>query len=176
MCAFSLAWPNANNLAEGAFVRYNSCMEATPYISKNIAETHAYAENFLRTLVPNTGGATVVCLSGDLGAGKTAFAKELGGLLGIKKEEITSPTFVIEKIYSITHPHFTHFIHIDAYRLLKGSELLSLGWNEIIADTSNLICIEWPERVEEIIPQFAITLSLKFIDENTREFQMTKNA
>lgn len=147
-------------------------MEATHFISKSTAETHTFAENFLRDLVPNKDGATVLCLSGDLGAGKTAFAKELGSLLGINKDEITSPTFVIEKIYKITHPHFTHFIHIDAYRLEKGSELLSLGWEEIIADTNNLICIEWPEKVKEIIPQSAITLSLKFIDENTREITL----
>lgn len=172
MCAFSLAWRNINNLAEESFVRYNSRMEATPFLSKSIADTHAFAERFLCNLSPNKMGATVVCLSGDLGAGKTAFAKEIGALLGLSKDDITSPTFVIEKIYKITNPHFTHFIHIDAYRLEKEGELLTIGWEKIISDSKNLICIEWPEKVAGIIPQSAITLSLKFIDENTREIRI----
>lgn len=114
-------------------------------------------------------GATVVTLSGDLGAGKTAFTKEFGNLLGIPHDQITSPTFVIMKIFEIHNSKFEHLIHIDAYRLENEQELVSLGWKDIIEDPKNLILIEWPEMVKGLIPEGAHKLSLKFVDETTRE-------
>jgi len=60
-------------------------------------------------------------------------------------------------------------IHIDAYRLEKDEELLHLGWQEIISEPENFILIEWPENVAGIIPENAKRISLKFVDENTRE-------
>ena len=68
------------------------------HVSRNLKETREIAENFLKLLSPSEE-ATVVALQGDLGAGKTAFARAVGEILGIK-EGIRSPTFVIEKIYA----------------------------------------------------------------------------
>ena len=118
--------------------------------------------------------ATVVGLYGDLGSGKTAFTQAVAKVLGIKTT-VTSPTFVIEKIYKINYKQstgFTHFIHIDAYRLGKSDELVRLGWNEIITDPSNLIFIEWPERVVDSMPIDHIKLKFTFIDETTREIEV----
>jgi len=139
-----------------------------PSLSKSLSDTRAIAKTFLASLKPSEH-ATVVALSGDLGAGKTAFTKELGNLLGIPHDQITSPTFVIMKILNIRHSAFEHLIHIDAYRLEDEQELVSLGWNEIAQDPKNLILIEWPEMVKGLIPKDARKLSLKFIDESTRE-------
>ena len=101
----------------------------------------------------NTGRkATVVALQGELGSGKTAFAKALGKMMGID-EHIVSPTFVIMKSYEIDWKGFKKLIHIDAYRLESESELLSLGWNKLVANPEHLILIEWPERVESILPK-----------------------
>jgi len=89
-----------------------------------------------------------------------------------------SPTMVAlspffrEKIYKIDNEEFDHLIHIDAYRLDSGEELLNLGWEEITKDPKNLIFLEWPERVEDIIPKGSKSyreINFKFIDENTRE-------
>ena len=110
----------------------------------------------------------VVALDGNLGAGKTTFAQEVGKILGVV-ENMHSPTFVIEKIYQIDFKNFKRLIHIDAYRLEKDSELLHLGWNEIIKEPENLILIEWPENVSDIIPESAKRVSFKFIDHTTRE-------
>ena len=96
--------------------------------------------------------ATVVVLQGELGSGKTAFAKALGKMMGIN-EHIVSPTFVIMKSYNIDWKGFKKLIHIDAYRLESESELLSLGWNKLVANPEHLILIEWPERVESILPK-----------------------
>jgi tRNA threonylcarbamoyl adenosine modification protein YjeE len=107
-----------------------------------------------------------------LGSGKTTFTKEVASLLGIKKEEVTSPTFVIEKIYAIQHKDFTHLIHIDAYRLEKSEELLHLGWEEITKDKNNLIFVEWGEKVKNILPRETKTIRFEFIDENTRTIEL----
>lgn len=138
--------------------------------SGSLEQTKKAAEDFVRTLVPGDAAA-VVALQGDLGAGKTTFTQAAAAALGVT-ETVTSPTFVIEKIYKLSHPHFTHLIHIDAYRLESGKELLSLGWNEIAADPTNLIFIEWPERVADILPADAKTLRFRFVDEGTREIEI----
>ncbi len=88
-----------------------SDMKIKPIISKSIDETHACAEDFLQGLSQGKS-AIVVALSGDLGSGKTAFTKELASILGIPRDEVTSPTFVIEKIYQVNHPSFAHLIHM----------------------------------------------------------------
>lgn len=136
-------------------------------ISKSIQETNKIAEDFLNTL-KQKDMATVVALQGNLGAGKTAFAQEVGKILGVE-ENMHSPTFVIEKIYKINFKNFKKLVHVDAYRLEKESELLHLGWEELIKEPENLVLIEWPENVSGIIPKDARQISFKFIDESTRE-------
>lgn len=110
----------------------------------------------------------VVGLSGDLGSGKTAFTQAVAKQLGIQ-DIVTSPTFIIEKIYKLNNQQFDHLIHIDAYRLESGAELLHLGWNEIAANPKNIIFVEWPEKVVDILPKGITMIEFKFIDETTRE-------
>ena len=102
----------------------------------------------------------MVALSGDLGAGKTTFAQGVAQALGVQ-ETVTSPTFVIEKIYKLENAKWQRLIHIDAYRLKGAHELEVLGWKELVADTGNLILIEWPERVAEAIPEGATRISFE---------------
>jgi tRNA threonylcarbamoyladenosine biosynthesis protein TsaE len=138
------------------------------YTSHSLEETENKAREFITALAPLQNGATIVGLEGDLGSGKTTFTQAVARALGVT-ETVTSPTFVIEKIYKLEHKNFTHLIHIDAYRLEKGEELLKLGWHEIATDPKNLILIEWPERVREILPADMKKISFTFIDEKTRE-------
>lgn len=104
--------------------------------------------------------ATVITLSGDLGAGKTHFTKNFGKAIGIK-EIINSPTYVIIKNYKISKrkSSFENLVHIDAYRLESYKELERLGWQEILENPKNIVVIEWPEMVSEIIPKNAIMVS-----------------
>ena len=136
--------------------------------SKNLADTQKFAEEFLNNLMPLPGQATVVGLSGDLGSGKTTFSQCVAKILGVN-ENVTSPTFVIEKIYELTGQPFKHLIHIDCYRLESASEMAKLGWAEIVADPNNLILVEWPEKIADILPADMIKIDFKFIDEKTRE-------
>ena len=151
-------------------------------ISHSILETENFARDFLKSIGGNTSsGACVVGLYGNLGSGKTAFTQMVAKLLGVE-ETVTSPTYVIEKIYTLEGEKarfansfptvFKHLIHIDAYRLEKSSELAHLGWADIIKDPSNLILIEWPERVADIMPVDHIRLKFTFIDESSREIEV----
>ncbi|MBU6323464.1 MAG: tRNA (adenosine(37)-N6)-threonylcarbamoyltransferase complex ATPase subunit type 1 TsaE [Patescibacteria group bacterium] len=129
---------------------------------RTLEELAAHAGSFVKGLVPAGKGATLVTLSGELGAGKTAFVKAAARALGIA-EDVTSPTFVLEKIYALpvqspaTFPEksgggFARLVHIDAYRLASGAELAALGFDEIMQDAGNLVMLEWPERVADSLP------------------------
>lgn len=132
-----------------------------------LEETEGLAKQVVETL-QLSDAATVLALKGDLGSGKTAFTKGLAKALGVT-EEITSPTFVIQKIYQLENQQFDHLIHIDAYRLESADELRSLGWDEIMTNPSNCIVLEWPEKVEGLLPDSAYEIEFTFVDEETRE-------
>ena len=142
-------------------------------ISKSLKETNEIAGDFLKEIEKNKNDkAVIVGLFGDLGSGKTAFTQEIGKLLQVR-EVITSPTFVIEKIYQLDGKNnFKNLIHIDAYRLDSGKELTSLGFKEISEDSNNLILIEWPELVADILPPDLVKINFKFISENEREIEI----
>src|SRR3989344_8310099 len=148
------------------------------YTTNSLEQTQQIATDLISKLLPKSNSAMVVGLYGNLGAGKTTFAQCLAKVFGVE-ETVTSPTFVLEKIYELTgHPStgsgqekFTHLIHIDAYRIEKSSELLHLGWQDIISDSNNLILIEWPERVADIMPE-NIKINLSHISENSREIEI----
>jgi len=122
-------------------------------------ETVEYAREFVARLSPKKDAAMVVALSGELGAGKTTFVQAVARVLGVE-ETVTSPTFVIEKVYELDNQKWNHLIHIDAYRLESPHELEVLGWREIVAEPSNLILIEWPEMVAGLIPEDAVRIAL----------------
>jgi tRNA threonylcarbamoyladenosine biosynthesis protein TsaE len=144
-------------------------------ISKNVEETEALAKIFLAEILKGKkqpAGATVVGLSGDLGAGKTAFTKAIAKHLGIKNK-INSPTFVIMKKYPLKkNPNHEFFFHLDAYRLKNEKELLYLGWEEIIGNKDHLVFIEWPENVSKIIPKHARFINISHQKNGHRKFEL----
>ncbi len=125
------------------------------------------AAEFVAQLSPKDSSATLVTLRGELGAGKTTFVQGIAKALGVE-ETVTSPTFVIEKIYKLEGQKFTHLIHMDAYRLKGAHELELLGWKELIQDPQNLILLEWPERVAEAIPSGTIGISFDIAGDGRR--------
>jgi tRNA threonylcarbamoyladenosine biosynthesis protein TsaE len=124
-------------------------------VIKNAEAMAREAADYVARLTPYSGGSTILALSGELGAGKTTFVQAIAKALGVE-ETVTSPTFVIEKIYQLEDQKWRRLIHIDAYRLKSAHELEMLGWKELLADSGNLIIIEWPEKVSEAIPNDAI--------------------
>lgn len=115
------------------------------------AETFSLGQKLAEYLI----GGEVICLSGDLGAGKTVFAKGLAAGLGIA-EEVSSPTFTILQSYSEGRLLLHHF---DLYRLSIPEELEDIGFDEVLAE-GGVVLIEWAEQFWERIPADAIWISL----------------
>ena len=131
-------------------------------------ELGAFAHAFIKKLRPHKEHATVFGLRGELGSGKTTFVQTVARILGVR-ETVTSPTFVIEKLYMLEDGQdFDQLVHIDAYRLEDGTELTALGWKELYENPANLIFIEWPEHVHSILPEGTPTLSFTYIDDTRR--------
>lgn len=143
-------------------------------VIRGVETMHTRAADFVRALTPNEK-ATVIGLTGDLGSGKTTFVQGVARALGVT-ESVTSPTFVIEKIYPLKNQPFKKLVHIDAYRLKNAHELEVLGWRELLGDPSNLIFIEWPENVPDTLPKNAPTLTLHVIDEHARRIEYPESA
>lgn len=106
----------------------------------------------------NPGG--VICVNGQLGAGKTYFAKGLAHGLGVR-EHVTSPTFTIINEYEGRIP----FYHVDAYRLADEDEAFELGLEEYLYG-SGVTLIEWPDRVESLLPDEYLEIFIKQTDES----------
>lgn len=133
----------------------------------SLEKLNNFVKDFIHN-IPVSSTATVVCLEGDLGAGKTTFTQYCARELGVI-DEITSPTFVIQKEYKTQHPVYTHMIHIDAYRLQNAAELEYLGWDNYIQDLHTIIFIEWPSQVSGIIfPENTYHISFKIDSGNSR--------
>lgn len=140
--------------------------------TKSLEETEKAAKEFVEKIAKCVHeGALIVAMYGDLGSGKTTFVKAAAKAFGLS-DTVTSPTFVIEKIYKLQDQVFDNLIHIDAYRLESGEELKTLGWEEISKNPQNIIFIEWPENVKTVLPEEKLKIYFKFIDENTREIEV----
>jgi tRNA threonylcarbamoyladenosine biosynthesis protein TsaE len=141
------------------------------FTTRSPEETKALATRLVETLASRSGTqatSTIVALQGNLGAGKTVFVKGVAKALGVT-DEVTSPTFVIEKIYHLPEGgQWKRLVHIDAYRMEGEEELKTIGWQDIATDPGNLIMIEWPEQVGLGIPERAVWLEFETVDENTR--------
>tara|TARA_B100000508_G_scaffold78473_1_gene61012 strand:- start:8590 stop:9054 length:465 start_codon:yes stop_codon:yes gene_type:complete len=104
--------------------------------------------------------STVVALSGDLGAGKTTLVQQLASYLQVT-ELVVSPTFGIMKAYElIDNPNYDQLVHIDAYRIEDMSEAGPLRLKEIFDTPRTLICVEWSEKISEILPQNHTAVSI----------------
>lgn len=144
-------------------------------IAKKVLEEISTIEDF--------STATLVTLTGDLGAGKTSLVQEIAKQIGIK-DVVISPTYVIMKSYQ-TDKNFTQafsgiflsvttLVHIDAYRLDDDKELANLGWDTIISNPENLIFIEWPEKVPELTKNPAISISLSHHTDDSRKMVLVR--
>lgn len=113
------------------------------YISNNVEETKKIASELAKTL----SAGDVLCMYGDLGAGKTAFVQGLAKGLGID-EPITSPTFTIVNEYYGSLPLY----HFDVYRISDPDEMYEVGYEEYVYG-DGVSVIEWSELIEDILPE-----------------------
>jgi tRNA threonylcarbamoyladenosine biosynthesis protein TsaE len=115
-------------------------------------------------------GGEVVCLQGQLGAGKTVFAQGLGRGWGAT-DELTSPTFTL--IHELTRlQDRAKLYHIDLYRLETETEAARLGLIDLMDDRSSVV-IEWPERARSILPPDRLWIAFEYLDETQRRITFT---
>lgn len=118
------------------------------FLSTSEKQTFNFAKKFSKNL---TGGR-ILGLTGNLGAGKTIFTKGLALGLGIKKN-ITSPTFVLMKVYPVTKNQKIKFlVHIDAYRIKSARDLMTIGSDEYFKRPDTITVIEWADKIKKILP------------------------
>jgi tRNA threonylcarbamoyladenosine biosynthesis protein TsaE len=134
---------------------------------KKEKETKDIAKAFAK----DVKSGSVVALVGDLGAGKTVFAKAFAKELGVK-EEVISPTFNIIKTYQIkgNKKNDRVFCHVDAYRLNSYQELLKIGIEEYLNDDSTIVLIEWADKVKEILPKDTYIIRIEHKEDTKRVF------
>ena len=130
------------------------------------SNSDAETRNIGRRLGEQLTQGDVVCLYGDLGAGKTTMVKGIASALGIDERDITSASFTIIAEYHTKIP----FYHIDLYRVAAG-ECHELGLQEYLG-SQGIAVIEWAERAEEEMPDNVIRVDLRYVDDNSREIEL----
>ncbi|MBQ7265653.1 MAG: tRNA (adenosine(37)-N6)-threonylcarbamoyltransferase complex ATPase subunit type 1 TsaE [Firmicutes bacterium] len=121
------------------------------YYTENESKTYEIAKK----IGQNAKKGDIYCLCGDLGVGKTVFAKGFAKGLGIE-EHITSPTFTIVNQYKKGDLTFCHF---DAYRVEESDEMLNIGFEDYLSE-DNICLIEWANLIEDIIPKSAVYIKI----------------
>jgi len=141
-------------------------MENSPFITTTAEETRAFGKKMAQVLAPQA----LVCLEGDLGAGKTTLVQGLLEGLGAKRPYI-SPTFVIMKQYDLpqaTVQGIRRIYHADAYRVGE-KDFHEIGFLEWCADPAGLVILEWPERIGNLVPQNKTVITLRSLSETERQ-------
>ncbi|OGD70669.1 tRNA (adenosine(37)-N6)-threonylcarbamoyltransferase complex ATPase subunit type 1 TsaE [Candidatus Collierbacteria bacterium RIFCSPLOWO2_01_FULL_50_23] len=139
-------------------------MEGT-YVTGSVEETKDLAKEFAKELKE---GITL-CLNGELATGKTTFTQGLGEYFGL--DRMTSPTYVIVHQYPINPPEslIKTFYHVDLYRLKNYWEIRAFSLDELWSEKSNLIVVEWPERLETYLPKSRYEINFKTLGADSRE-------
>lgn len=132
-------------------------------VSNSLVDTARIASEIVKML----GGRKVICLTGDLGAGKTTLSKALALELGIKSD-ISSPTYTIVNEY---REDVTLF-HFDVYRINDIEEMYEIGFDEYLFSGAYVI-IEWADKIESLLPDDALRVDIRYGDtETTRVFDI----
>lgn len=130
-------------------------------ITKNEKQTELLAKKFAKTVKKGQ----LIFLVGDLGSGKTVFTKYFVKSLKIK-DEVLSPTFILERIYS--NKKFT-INHYDLYMIKQEKELEDLEINENL-DRGHICIVEWPEIAEKTLPRKKTIITIEKLSEHERKF------
>ena len=128
-------------------------------LSSSVEETIAFGKEFAKKV----GAGDIICLEGDLGAGKTHFVKGFASYFGIKQDAVSSPTFTLINEYEGTMSVY----HFDCYRLKTVQEALEIGMEEYLYGDGVSI-IEWPSKISSLIPEGAIKVEISHVSDNQR--------
>lgn len=140
------------------------------YKTRSAIQTKKLGQRFAIKYLKSGG---IVALSGDLGSGKTTFIQGIAKGLGIK-HKIISPSFIIIRQYPIPKSQ-NIFYHIDLYRVDKNVDKSQLGLDEIFSNDSNVVVIEWADKLPGKLPKNVTHVNLSYIGLNQRRITITKN-
>ncbi len=129
-------------------------MKEQEFISSSVEETISIGFRFSEHLKPGD----VVCLDGDLGAGKTHFVKGVGSYFGVNEDTVSSPTFTLIHEYQGRIPVY----HLDCYRLEDEREALEIGAEEYFYG-EGISLVEWPNKIKALIPEEAIWVKISHL-------------
>lgn len=132
------------------------------------AHTLADTDRLGAVLAETVPAGTTIALSGTLGAGKTRLVQAMASALGVPRETVVSPTFVLCQEYHAARSIY----HLDAYRIADDDEFLQLGVEEYF-DSPALVCIEWAERVERCLPRAYLQIDFRVAAGEEREISIT---
>ena len=113
--------------------------------------------NIGKTIAKSLRKTDIICLFGELGSGKTVLTKGIASGLGIKKNKVISPSFVLIRQYALARIPLYHF---DLYRLDAPEDILALGYEEYLYD-DGVTVIEWADRLKYILPKEYLKISLR---------------
>lgn len=129
-------------------------------LSSSLEDTVLLAQQFAKSVQPGQ----VLAFFGDLGAGKTTFIRSLAeAFCGIQPEQVTSPTFQYLNIYKGQNTIY----HFDLYRLQNPDDFIHMGFDEMF-HSNGITCIEWAERIEELLPEDTIRVKISHQDAQRR--------
>jgi tRNA threonylcarbamoyladenosine biosynthesis protein TsaE len=148
-------------------------MTTESFVTTSSVQTKKLGEVLAREL----RGSEIICLSGDLGSGKTTFTQ--GILKGLNvKGPFTSPTFNIIKTYKtkFRNPRTKNYelqtiYHIDAYRI-NYKDLIELGFQDFAGKPNSIVIIEWAERIKKLIPSSALWIKFKWLNDKERKIKL----
>ncbi|MBQ5582998.1 MAG: tRNA (adenosine(37)-N6)-threonylcarbamoyltransferase complex ATPase subunit type 1 TsaE [Bacteroidales bacterium] len=130
-------------------------------IIKSLADLRPAAAEFLSAI----DGHSLIAFYAPMGAGKTTFSKAICQELGVDSDDISSPTFAIVNEY-LTASDDTIY-HFDFYRITKNEEALDIGLYDYL-DSGNLCLMEWPENIEDLLPEETLKVHISILDDGTR--------
>ncbi len=131
-------------------------------LSKSEKQTHEIAKKLASEL--KEGG--ILCLYGELGSGKTTLVKGLASALGLSGFSVKSPTYTYIRHYSLKN---RNFYHIDLYRLEEIDNLLAGELDELMENPTNILVIEWADRLKGALPQKRTDIFLEYVDDHSRK-------
>ena len=129
------------------------------FLSKKTEDTVRIGKRLARALRKGD----IVCLSGDLGTGKTTFTQGIAKGLGIREKFVNSPTFILMNEYDGRLPLF----HFDLYRIDNAKEILSIGYEEFLYD-NGVAVVEWAEKLGALIPKNYLKVKFTHKSDNER--------
>ena len=133
---------------------------------ERVIEIHSLDEldKVAEAVLASLDGRTVVAFDAPMGAGKTTLISRIAHLLGAE-DDVTSPTFAIVNQYEGERTIY----HFDMYRIERVEEALDFGSEEYLS-SGELCLVEWPEKVEQLLPDDTMVVKIEILDENTRRF------